>query len=210
VVDGPEGAPYRPEELLDNVQAAPPPSPPLGNVTLRTFPPPETMYLHAGALHGRDFVSESLGIAVSVPYDFNPFVPRKGAEVDIVVRTQMTAMFGGIHFLFGPLTGDLEAAVIDRLIESNPKYKAPVQKRTSFGMQIPAGLADVLEVELANDIHWQVAFVPACGGETTLVIFATWLGMSGERFSDTWFNRVHLDASSPACRGLTELAGGPK
>jgi hypothetical protein len=211
VVDGPDDARYKPEDLLDLVQAARAPAPPVGDVFLRSIPPPEPRFLHRGTVVADTFTSKDIGVSASVPDGAIWAAPAEGPELSLRTDSRLRGLF----FVFEPVTAELEQDVMRRLA---PPWRdsghdaghgdACTQREQEDVIKLTAGLADVDEMVTTDCRQVVAAFVPACDGEAAVVLFGFSQGSSGAASPgvDDWFDTLRLAAHSPACDYLRVLA----
>ena len=213
VVDATDGTSFDLEGLLARVQTVPALAPPLGDAFLRTVPPPEPQFLNKGRFSGTSFFSDALGIEVPMPIHASADAPRVGSELTFSEPLQLGGRVVGIlFFVFEPVTAEFERDFADtatmRLLGAR---KDAFVHRDAYVVRLPIGMADLELVDTRGGGLLTAAFVPACGGEATLILVGA---RRGAVFTppDGWFDDVKLATSSPACTYLEALElpeGGP-
>lgn len=164
-----------------------------------------TQFLHRGHIANGVFSSDGLGLTVQIQEDTAARVPPAGPELELRRRGYygrhfMAALGGGVYFLFEPLTTELEARTTEALARgAQPDAKGSIRVQGPYAITLSVGVADVDEAELEDAGGMKVAFVPACGGATTLVLEGAWEGPQGDAATEQWFDRVRLAQDAPAC-----------
>jgi hypothetical protein len=111
--------------------------------------------------------------------------------------------------MFEPVTAEFEEAMVHEMVVGSLRPKAKIggceNKKDEYVTRLPAGLADVEDVTTWDCKHLVAAFVPACDGEASVVLFGASEGY-GESPIDDWFATVRVAGGSPACAYLRALA----
>ena len=183
---------------------APPLRPPFGAVTVPPLVVPEDAFLHKGRFERGAWLSEPLGIRIPLPEDF---APDTGSNMEGAMKHLGNA-YAAFTILMASPGADTDRVYMRKELAS--LRDSPAMKKQSLDYAA-AGPLRVAGTDVPS-YTWRatkgsllrLAFVPACGGRATAVLFAQWAGLDGQQAIDDWTRHFGPpDPRSPLCLYLS-------
>lgn len=186
-------------KLLSLIGRAPPPIPPVSEVTLRR-PPVTNDFSHAGVVVAGRFSDPPLGLTSDLKdlhavkthlLELSAF--GKSVNVDVL-------------FACSPPSAALAEETVANFVAGARSPGEPIFDMGTSKVPLSWTTADARALRLGNRLDVRLVLAPACQGKMTFVLISAWKpGTLGAATADAWLRSVRVNESFPACEALKHL-----